>query len=272
MKKAFWLILFFGFLLFWSACKQGTGPLPDQPAGKIRIEFSHEVDGSPLKFDTLRYINQAGNPYLVSNIQYFISDVCLHKSNGDSLMINHWEDIHYVDTDIPETWTYSLKDDVPDGSYSSVSFTFGINAEKNQTLMYVNPPESDMFWPVYLGGGYHYLKLNGKWRDPNGVIRPFNFHLGIGQTYDSTGNITGFIQNYFKVTLPNSGFQISKGQIANLQLVMNVNEWFRDPHKFDFNQWGGDIMQKQAAMQIAKENGHNVFSVKKINIMVINKK
>ena len=270
MKKTVWIIIGFWILLLWTACKPTPAPAPDVPAGKLRIEFTHEVDGKSLVFDTIRYVNAAGNPYLVSNIQYFISDVCLHKSNGDSLLLDKWEDIHYVDTDLPNTWVYALKDDIPDGIYSSVSFTFGINAAKNQTLMFVNPPESDMFWPVYLGGGYHYMKLNGKWKDPNGTIRPFNFHMGIGQIYDSSGNITGFVQNYFKVVLPASGFQISKGQIANLELKMNVNEWFEDPHIFDFNQWGGDIMQKQAAMQIAKENGHNVFSVKDLNIMVIN--
>ena len=270
LKRTIWIIIGSWLMLLWAACRPTPAPTPDIPAGKLRIEFTHDVDGKPLVFDTMRYVNAAGNPYLVSNIQYFISDVCLHKNNGDSLLLDKWEDIHYVDSDLPDTWVYALKDDIPDGNYSSVSFTFGINAAKNQTLMFVNPPESDMFWPVYLGGGYHYMKLNGKWRDPNGTIRPFNFHMGIGQIYDSIGNITGFVQNYFNVVLPASDFQIAKGQIANLKLKMNVNEWFKDPHIFDFNQWGGDIMQKQAAMQIARENGHNVFSVKDLNIMVIN--
>ena len=32
--------------------------------------------------------------------------------------------------------------------------------------MFVNPPEVNMMWPDVLGGGYHYLMLNGKWKTP----------------------------------------------------------------------------------------------------------
>ena len=121
-------------------------------------------------------------------------------------------DIHYVDTDLPETWEYALLDKIPAGNYDSISFTFGISEEKNQSLMFVNPPESYMFWPELLGGGYHYMKLNGKWENLESNILPFNFHLGIGQIRDpETQEIIGFEQNYFRVSLPNSAFSISGG-------------------------------------------------------------
>ena len=42
---------------------------------------------------------------------------------------------------------------------------------------------------------------------------------------------------------------------------MNVNNWFRDPNIYNFNEWGGAIMQNQAAQEVLKANGHNVFSV-----------
>ncbi len=255
------LLMLFGF----SSCHKKT-PKNDA-GGKLILIFQHSVGEQPIKTDTMEYVNAAGNPYLISEIQYFISDVCLHKNNGDSLLLNKWEDIHYVDTDLPDTWYYSIKDTIPACKYSSISFTFGINKEKNKSLMFVNPPESDMFWPEYLGGGYHYMKLNGKWRDTDNVIRPYNFHLGIGQIYDSTGEITGFVQNYFKVSLPNSSFSIGNGQVLQVIVDMDVNEWFEDPNIFNFNVWGGNIMQNEAAMHIACENGHNVFSVKDMNFL-----
>ena len=240
----------------------------EDTGGRLVITFQHSVDGSPLITDSLMYQNAAGNPYLVSEIQYFISDVVLHLANGDSISVNKYDDIHYVDTDIDESLVYYLPDTIPEGNYESVSFTFGINAEKNQSLLFVNPPESNMFWPEHLGGGYHYMKLNGKWQDTAGVIRPFNFHLGIGQIYDTTGQITGFIQNYFFVHLPSSSLEIVKGKITGINMDMNVNEWFEDPVVFDFNVWGGNIMQNQEAMHIGCENGHNVFSVKDIKVLL----
>lgn len=119
-----------------------------------------------------------------------------------------------------------------------------------------------MFWPQYLGGGYHYLKLNGKWLDTNNFERPYNFHLGIGQVYDQqTGAITGFIQNYFQVDVPASSFEMLNEGEVTINLVMHVDRWFNNPHTYDHNEWGGDIMQKQEAMKLGCENGHDVFGI-----------
>ena len=210
-------------------------------------------------------MNAAGNEYLVNEVQYFISDVILHNSDGSDFMINQDGGIHYVDTDIPSTFSWAVTTDIPVGNYSSVSFTFGISEAKNQSNMFPNPPERDMFWPEFLGGGYHYMKLNGKWLDTLSQVTPFNFHLGIGQIYAhdviNVDSITGFVQNYFTVTVPNSSFAINENQTTSMELIMNIESWFDTPHVWDFNYWGGSIMQNQQAMQTAKENGADVFTI-----------
>ena len=45
---------------------------------------------------------------------------------------------------------------------------------------------------------------------------------------------------------------------------MNIDSWFKTPHDFDFNYWGGFIMEIQPAMQMAKENGYDVFTTGEI--------
>ncbi|MEN8226004.1 MAG: MbnP family protein [Bacteroidota bacterium] len=248
-------------LVFLTACKKPSEPDPGIPAGKVTFKFFHYCDGQAVEFDIRKYVNEAGNEYMVNEIQYFISDVYLHRS-GTSYLINGWKDIHYVDTDISSTQEWKVYDHILAGEYSGISFTFGISEEKNQTLMYTDPPESLMFWPTYLGGGYHYLKLNGKWLDTNQLERPYNFHLGIGQEYDPvSGDITGFIQNYFEVIVPESGFVVNQDQETIIHLVMNVDSWFKSPHTYDHNYWGGDIMQNQQAMIQGCENGQDVFEV-----------
>lgn len=247
-------------VLLQAACCTGKPPEPVPSGGKISFSFQHEVEDNAIAFDTMIYQNAAGNRYMVNEIQYFVSDFTLWK-NGIGLILNQWEDIHYVDTDLPNTFQYSPADNIDEGNYDSLTFVFGITAEKNQSFMFVNPPESFMFWPEYLGGGYHYMKLNGKWLDTNNVVRPFNFHMGIGQLYDEQGNITGFVQNYFTVHLAGSSVKITDGLTQRAVITMHIDEWFKDPNVFDFNYWGGDIMEKQPAMETAKENGHNVFSI-----------
>jgi hypothetical protein len=250
-------------LLILGACTAkdpDTEPVPE--TGSISISFNHYCDAAPIDFDIRKYENEAGNEYMVNEIQYFISDVSLHSKDGSTYVISAWKDIHYVDTDIPSTLTWNVFDDIPAGEYEKISFTFGIDEQKNQSLMFVDPPESLMFWPEYLGGGYHYMKLNGKWLDTNQLERPFNFHLGIGQQYDpQTGEITGFIQNYFAVELPSSAFTMGSDQEIAIAVVMHVDRWFKNPHTYDHNFWGGDIMQKQDAMKLGCENGQDVFEV-----------
>ncbi len=255
------LVILTAVVVFQSGCCTGKPPEPVPPAGHLFLSFQHVVDGNPITFDTMIYQNEAGNPYLVSEIQYFVSDFTLWK-NGQALLLDKDEDIHYVDTDIPSSLYYNPSDNIYEGDYDSLTFVFGITKEKNRSFMFVNPPESYMFWPEHLGGGYHYMKLNGKWRDTNDVVQPFNFHLGIGQTYDDQGNITGFVQNYFTVHLRASSFKIVNGLTTKAVITMHVDEWFKDPNTFDFNYWGGHIMENQQAMRAAIENGHNVFSIK----------
>ena len=258
-----YLILLVLLMFLVSACKTGSDE-PEEQYGNIQFQFEHMVDGQQLVVDQMIYENEAGNEYLVNEIQYFISDVRLHKVDGSSLLLDSWTDIHYVDTDIKDTWEWTLLDEIPLGNFEKISFTFGISEVKNQSLMFVNPPESLMFWPELLGGGYHYMKLNGKWIDTLDQVSPLNFHLGIGQIYQSfPDSITSYIQNYFTVELPNSSFDLSNGQTKEMVLVMNVENWFLSPNVYDHNFWGGDIMQKQEAMKNACENGWNVFSIKK---------
>jgi methanobactin biosynthesis MbnP-like protein len=254
------LLIAISLILF--SCQDKNSEEPIASKQSINLNFAHRVDGQAAQFDTMRYENPAGNPYLINEIQWFISDLTLIKTNGDSILIDGWKDIHYIDTDLSETQTWKVYDNLPVGDYQEVRFTFGFTEEKNQSFMYVNPPERDMFWPEFLGGGYHYMKLNGKWKEPNGNITPFDFHMGIGQIYHSyPDSIIGFVQNYFRVTLPNSSFSLAKNESKNLHLIMNIENWFQNPNLYDHNIWKGYIMQNQEAMQLARENGRDVFSL-----------
>ncbi len=247
-------------VFFILSCDKGNTD-PQEPSGKLRFTFSHSADDKTLLFDSLYITNSAGNKYLINEIQYFISEVALHKKDGSNLLLNNWKDIHYIDTDIGSTLEYTFVDDIPLADYSGIEFTFGLSEEKNQSLMFVNPPESYMFWPENLGGGYHYMKLNGKWLDTLNQLAPFNFHLGIGQIYYSyPDSITGFVHNYFNVNMFDADFSVSENQTTTINIIMNIENWFTSPNDYDHNYWGGDIMQNQEAMKQATENGIDVFS------------
>jgi len=193
---------------------------------------------------------------MVNEIQYFITDVVLYNHDGTQRKIEDWTNIHYVDTDLDDTQTWDVYDKIEPGTYDSIGFTFGFKPEENISFMFVNPPEKDMFWPEYLGGGYHYMKLNGKWLPEGQTIQttPFDFHLGRGQVYANyPDSITGFIDNQFNVSLPGSGFDLKAGETKVVEFIMHVENWFKDPNIYDHDLYGGYIMQNQEAMQMVKE-------------------
>lgn len=233
--------------------------------GKLVIRFEHKVNGRPLKTDTLLYVNAAGNRYEINEIQWFASDLTISKNDGFSILLDPGHFAHYIDTDIPQSMSWNIEIPVPVGHYDAISFTFGIKGEKNKPFMFTDPPESNMIWPINLGGeqgGYHYMKMNGFWVDEHDVRTPFNFHLGVGQKHDEDGKIVGFVQNWFETKLDNSAFNLKNGEKKEITIVMNIENWFQNPHIYNHNFNGGKIMQNQKAMNMGKENGEaDVFTL-----------
>lgn len=261
MKKIAALLTAIALFFLIVGCKE-ENPEP----GKINITFQEFVDGSPLVIDSNKYINETGNEYLITEVQYFISNLKIFYQDGEIHEIKDSDGIHYRDTDIPETRRWLISDEVPSGTIDSIVFTFGLDEETNVNGLFANPPESNMFWPDNLGGGYHYMKLNGKWLDINGMLNPFNFHIGIGQTYDTTGQVTGYVQNYFSVSTYMAIYssfisQVKPNETAELALNMNIESWFKTPHLWNFNEWAGMMMQNQEALKAACENGYDVFTI-----------
>jgi hypothetical protein len=164
--------------------------------------------------------------------------------------------IHYTDIRISGTLAWRITDEIPATGYKSITFVFGLEGAQNTTGYFPNPPENNMSWPDMLGGGYHYMKINGRWIAPDGVRQPFNLHSG------KIATDSGFADNTFTVTLPLSQFAVIHKETAELTLQMNVNAWFTNPYLFDFNVFGGSIMQNREAQEVLRENGRDVFSAK----------
>ena len=232
---------------------------------EISLNLGYEVNGKPLVTDTLSYKNEAGNQFLITEIQWFLSNIELKNEAGDWITLHQpgladtldISRIYYIDTDIPESQTLHSSP-VEIGHYTAIRFTFGLDEIDNQTGLFTDPPESEMFWPDKLGGGYHYMKLNGKYLDAEGRLAPLAIHLGIGQNEDCTE----FYQNYFIVELP-IDFTVKANTENQLDLTMVVDNWFRNPHTIDFNELGSHIMQNQTAQRLLNGNGKDVFRIGK---------
>jgi len=228
-----------------SAAQKDDGSCIYAPSNTSEFIFIHEIDGSDFQFDVISYPHPAGQNYSVQTLKYFVSNIVLYKASGDSVYIDVE---HYVDATDPTTTTLKYSQDIENTSYTGIAFIFGLDATKNVTGAYLNPPENLMEWPIPMGGGYHYMKMEGKY-DSLGTIKNYNIHTGA-----SMGN-----QYYFKANLTQA-FTVTNNAV-HVELKMELNNWFQSPNLFNFDVYGDAIMGNQGAQQAISENGNDVFSI-----------
>ena len=230
-------------VLVFFVCISSCNDDPDQSTN-VAFSFTHQVDGEPLVLDETAYQNEAGNDYSVETLKYFVSDFTLYPVEGDPIFIGGE---HYVDARESYSWIWGPGTDVPFGEYTHITFVFGLTPEQNVTGRFPDPPLSNMEWPMAMGPGYHYMKLEGKF-DSLGTTKNYQCHTGqsMGEPY------------FVEVTLPNSGFTLSDYSI--IEINMNINNWWTGPNTMDLNDMTM-IMGNAAMQQLVHENGSDVFSL-----------
>jgi hypothetical protein len=172
--------------------------------GKLIIHFENYVGDKPLALDTATYTNAMKQNFTVTNFKYYISNIKLKGTNGN---IYSKDDGYYlIKQDDESTWTAEL-DEVPDASYSGVSFTVGVDSLHNCSGAQSGAldPINGMFWTW--SSGYVFMKLEGKspvskqpghifeyhiggYREPNNFIRTVNLKFDKGPMNIKTDKTT----------------------------------------------------------------------------------
>ena len=239
MKSYFMITL--PILLWFGACKQkDQDPVPE---ARLKISLSHKVGDQPLRFDSLVYRNKAGEAYSVSKLHYYISNIRFYKSNS---LVFTADTIVYVDA---EKGDHSLGVyNVPAFSYDSIAYYIGLPPDRNEHGKLAPTYENTaMEWPATMGGGYHFIKLEGHWQD-TGRTPGYTVHLG-KNPYLVTGGCSA------------AGTAVA-GKEHVVVLEMDINEWFENPHTYSFQADGSYTMNMAALMQKIAENGADVIHVK----------
>jgi len=203
----------------------------------LNINFKHYVDDIELIANEMIYTNPSNDNYSIQTLRYLISDITLHTNNGDETVLN---EVHFIDISIDSTLILNIPQ-INYQNYTSISFTMGLDSIKNITNLFLNENFFPSFvWPEFLGGGYHYMQLEG---DFNTVFNGYTTHTG------GTNGIDFSFNKIFSIT-----------DITDININMEITNWYKNPEIFDLTTDGimGDI-NKQT---ILKANGiEDVFSV-----------
>lgn len=247
--KRIGLPLLMAILLIWAGCNKDEIIETEERNSLARISFAHVMDGNILTRNQFNYMSPSGDTFSVRTMKYFISRVRLHRSNGPDVS---FDEVIYVDADILSSLTHTMQDKIPDGVYTGISFTLGFNPVDNQKVNFDSGAESLMFWPENMGGGYHFMKMEGS-RIDNGLVHLYNLH---------TGGLDGedYSINY---ELPITSTSVSSDMLHVL-LELELMNWLQDPVDWDFEYFGPGIMGNHEAQSTIQKNGHNVFTAKEI--------
>ncbi|MBZ0327660.1 MAG: hypothetical protein K8F54_08665 [Altibacter sp.] len=229
----------------------------DNSSTPVNVDFlfTHNWDGSAIEnsdFEVIQYTNAHGEELSLSKLVYLISDITFTNANGD---VYDAGDYNLVNVREETNLMFTPNIQVPPGDYT-VSFTFGFDDEDNIDGVYQDLNSADGGWnvPMMLGGGYHYMRMEGKFIDNTAAEVGYAYHAIRAADASTT-----------PITLQDTSFEVNLGTvtIANnteIEVKMNVAEWYDNPHEWDLNILHTVLMPNFDAQVMMSENGATVFS------------
>ena len=151
---------------------------------------------------------------------------------------------------------FSTNQTVALGSYSDISFVFGFTNEDNTDGTYADLNSASWNVPAILGGGYHYMQMDGKYINSSNVESGYNYHAI--RAVDNPGSNPTFPQDTF--------FEVSLGEITltgatEITIAMNIAQWFKQPNTWNLNEYNQMLMPNSTAQILMYQNGQNVFNL-----------
>lgn len=222
----------------------------------VSINFKHNWDGtnvSSANFNTIQYSNANNDELSIEKLRYLISKVTFHKSNGETIVV---EGYNLVDVTNDGNITYALPLQIPIGAYSNLSFTFGFDNDDNNDGAYTDLNAASWNVPMMLGGGYHFMQLEGKFINDVAAEQGYQYHTI--RAVDNTDPMNLVFQDTF--------FTVNLGEVmvqnnSSIEVNMNIAEWFKNPNTWDLNMMNSMLMPDFNAQVSMYQNGQDVFSL-----------
>ena len=215
---------------------------------KLDILFKHFINQDEIVFGNDNYYSMGLNTYSVRRILYVLSDITLYFDSNNIVLL---DDFIFVNTDDTTTLIRTINN-LP-APCTGISFRLGFSTQDNIDYAYLdssNQFHNNMVWPNSNGtnlafqGGYHYMKLEGKYLNALSDSYFYNTHTGPTNAID------------FSILHPPFYFSST----SSIIIKMNVDNWYNKP-QYIISDFGNGIMSNSTAQDILQQNGLDVFNV-----------
>ncbi len=220
----------------------------------ISLKFTHnwdELSVNASDFNTFKFTTANGELLSIESLRYLISNVKL--INGDEAFT--FSDYKLIDLEDENDFILNLPTAINKGSYQ-LKFTFGFSDDDNIDGVYQDLNSVNFGVPPNLGGGYHYMQFDGKYKDVNNADANFNYHA-IRAVDRSDPNNLIFEDTSFEVDLGTLSF-LNDSEII---IKVNIAEWFKNPNTWNLNELNTVLMPNFEAQKLMSANGKSVFSL-----------
>ena len=242
----------FVFMVALVACAKKDNGLDST---RISLKFTQSWDAVTIgntNINNTFYTNAFGTQMNIVKLRYLLSNISLQDKNDNWHVLKKH---HLIDVTKSESLNIVSEIEVPVGSYKQLKITFGFNNTDNIDGQYADL--NSVLWnvPGMLGGGYHFMQLEGQFINSNQITTNYQFHTI--RAVDNSGASLKFTDTFFEKNL--GAVTITAGE--ELRINMNVAEWFKNPTTWNLNTLHSMMMPNYSAQIAMFDNGQNVFSL-----------
>lgn len=212
-------------ILALNGCKDDDEtPTPSVSSnGEVLIDITNIIEDSiglrnVDETGATTYYNSFGEPYTVTKLKYYISNVQLMRA--DTVAYTMPESYFLINESIDSTKKLLIPN-VPAGNYDGVRFMMGVDSTRNVSGAQTGAlTQSDMFWTWI--SGYIFFKLEGASPlAPNGII----YHIGGFSDVNNTNAI-----RTVEIDFDGRELVVARNREAEIHIFANINKFFDSVH------------------------------------------
>ncbi|GAB2562219.1 MbnP family protein [Spirosoma aerophilum] len=210
------------------SCTNGS---PEPTMGSVKLTFDNVVGNQDLELAKGRYVNAGGEPFSITKLHYFVSNLRFHRADGTEYVVPQDSSYFLVRESDSVSQTLTINQ-VPTGHYTRVSYLIGVDSlrstsdiSRRKGVLEPGSVANDaMYWDW--NSGYIFFKLEGLCplltADQSDEKR-YQYHVGFFGGYDAKT-----INNLRTVTLPlgTSGVQVGSQTTVQITILADVLKVF----------------------------------------------